>query len=113
MCLQKSTSPDLTFILARILFLCTASGPSYIQSLVEDKRHGRTVVDIISAKLESLLVNILNGQRMAKEAMTDVLKFAFNILMHYPKVRPQIQPMVCIRPISLTNYSCASPASRL
>ena len=77
--------PDQIFILSRILFLCTASGPSFIQTLVEEKYHGRTVVEIIGGKLDSLTVAILSGTKMAREAMSDLLKFTFNLLLHYPK----------------------------
>ncbi|KAJ6544071.1 guanine nucleotide exchange factor [Mycena capillaripes] len=83
--LQKSTNPDQIFILSRILFLATVHPSSFITSLVEDKRHGNTVVDIIGGKLDLLIVSLLSGTKMAREALVDVLKFTFNILMHYPK----------------------------
>lgn len=98
---QKSTSPDQIFIVCRILFLATASGPSFIQTLVEEKHHGRYIVDIIGAKLDSLTISILSGTRMAREAMSDILKFTFNLLLHYPKVHfyqnLQIDSNFCIR----------------
>ncbi|KAF8665795.1 hypothetical protein AX16_000240 [Volvariella volvacea WC 439] len=83
---EQATSPDMLFVLSRILFLVTASGPSLIRNLVEDKYHGRTFVDILSAKLELLAVELLTSTRMAKEAMVDMLKLAFNLLLHYPKM---------------------------
>ncbi|KAJ7265997.1 guanine nucleotide exchange factor [Mycena haematopus] len=83
--LQKSTNPDQIFILSRILFLSTVHASPFIISLVEDKRNGNTVVDIVGGKLDLLIVSLLSGTKMAKEAMVDVLKFIFNILMHYPK----------------------------
>jgi hypothetical protein len=90
--LQKSSSPDVVFIASRILFLCTASSAtagSFIVSLVERKPSGRahTLVEILGLRLESLTTALLSGTRMAREAMVDLLKFAFNVLTHYPKVR--------------------------
>lgn len=84
--LQKATTPEQIFTLSRIFFLVTVSRSPFIQSLVEEKRHGRTVVDIIAAKVDTTMVNILAGTKFARDAMTDLLKFAFNILLHYPKV---------------------------
>ncbi|KAF9456090.1 guanine nucleotide exchange factor [Collybia nuda] len=84
--LEKSTLPDHVFILSRILFLSTASGPLFIKTLVEEKYHGRYIVDIIGAKLDSLTIAILSGTKMAREAMTDILKLTFNLLLHYPKM---------------------------
>ncbi|THU99140.1 hypothetical protein K435DRAFT_659617 [Dendrothele bispora CBS 962.96] len=92
--LEKATSPDQMFILSRILFLATASPSSFVVSLVEDKRHGRTIIDIISLKLDAAMISILAGSKMAREAMTDLLKFTFNLLLHYPKLvdhEPQTQ----------------------
>ncbi|GLB33335.1 putative guanine nucleotide exchange factor synembryn [Lyophyllum shimeji] len=84
--LEKSSLPDHIFILSRILFLSTASGPSFIQTMVESKYHGRTMVEIIGAKLDTLTVGILAGTKMAREAMSDLLKLTFNLLLHYPKM---------------------------
>ncbi|KJA30086.1 hypothetical protein HYPSUDRAFT_258523 [Hypholoma sublateritium FD-334 SS-4] len=84
--LEKTTSPDYIFILSRILFLATASGPSYIETMVDGKFHGRTVIDILGSKLDLMTVAIQSGTPIAREAATDVLKFLFNILMHYPKM---------------------------
>ncbi|KAF8211758.1 guanine nucleotide exchange factor [Mycena galopus ATCC 62051] len=83
--LQKSTNPDQIFILCRILFLSTVHASPFIISLVDEKRNGNTIVDVIAGKLDLLIVSLLSGAKMAKEAMVDVLKFTFNILMHYPK----------------------------
>ena len=83
---QKSTAPDRVFILSRILFLATASGTSYIQTMVETKHHGRTLVEILGNKLDTMTTAVRNGTPNAKEAVTDLLKFIFNILVHYPKV---------------------------
>lgn len=44
------------------------------------------VVDIIGQKLDVLLYSLLTGEPMAKEAMTDLLKFTFNILAKYPRM---------------------------
>lgn len=44
-------------------------------------------MEIIGAKLDLLNTCILGGVKMSREAMTDLLKFTFNLLVHYPKVR--------------------------
>ncbi|KAI0052651.1 hypothetical protein FA95DRAFT_1601694 [Auriscalpium vulgare] len=89
--LEKSTLPDHVFLASRILFLCTASSFSasaFIISLVENKPPGRhlNAIEIIGSRLDSLTGSILGGMKMAREAMTDLLKFTFNILAHYPKL---------------------------
>ncbi|CAA7259506.1 unnamed protein product [Cyclocybe aegerita] len=84
--LEKSTSPDHIFILSRILFLATAAGTSHIETMLEGKYHGRTVVEILTAKLDLMTISIRNGTPTAKEALTDLLKFVFNLLLHYPKL---------------------------
>ncbi|KAK0490426.1 guanine nucleotide exchange factor [Armillaria novae-zelandiae] len=85
--LDKSTTPDQVFILSRILFLATVSGPSWIVSLVEDHNHKRRgIVDIIANKLDAMLVAIQAGTKLGREATADLLKFTFNLLMHYPKM---------------------------
>jgi hypothetical protein len=86
---QKSTSLDQIFLASRILFLCTASeslSGHFICSIVEGQHHGRTIVEIIKEKLDALIVQVLAQREMSSEAMTDLLKFTFNLLLHYPKV---------------------------
>ena len=85
-CLQKATASDQIFILSRILFLSTVAGPPYLETLVDGKHNGRTIVDILGSKLDSLSYACRGGLPFAKEGLTDALKFSFNILMHYPKV---------------------------
>ncbi|KAF8165135.1 guanine nucleotide exchange factor [Crassisporium funariophilum] len=84
--LEKSSAPDQIFILSRILFLSTAAGTTYVESVVEEKHHGRSIVDIIASKLDLLTISIRNGVPTAQEAMSDLLKFTFNLLLHYPKL---------------------------
>jgi hypothetical protein len=90
--LEKSTTPEQIFLASRILFLCTVSSAfsgAFIQSLVDEKHAGssQTAIDIIGTKLDLLTSGIVTGVKMAREAMTDTLKFTFNLLVHYPKVR--------------------------
>lgn len=61
----------------------------FIVNLVEHKYPDQTntIVDIIGIRLDSLTSSILGMEKLAREAMTDLLKFAFNVLLHYPKVR--------------------------
>ncbi|KAF9535078.1 guanine nucleotide exchange factor [Crepidotus variabilis] len=84
--LEKSSSPDTIFILARILFLSTASGPSYIETVVDGKFHGRTIVEILGSKLDLMTSSLRNNTPVAKEAIVDILKFVFNLVLHYPKM---------------------------
>lgn len=60
------------------------AGP-FIRSLVEGK--SPNVIETIGSKLDLLSRAILTGTKFAREAMTDLLKFTFNLLLHYPKVR--------------------------
>uniref|UniRef100_A0A0W0GBU0 Uncharacterized protein n=1 Tax=Moniliophthora roreri TaxID=221103 RepID=A0A0W0GBU0_MONRR len=84
--LSKAANPDQIFTLSRILFLATATRSSFILSLVEEKHHGRTIIEIISNKLDLTMGSLLAGRKSAREAMTDLLKFTFNILFLYPKM---------------------------
>ncbi|KAG1729071.1 guanine nucleotide exchange factor [Suillus paluster] len=90
--LQKSTAPENTFLSSRILFLCTASphqSASFIESIVETKRTANgTIIDVIAFKLDDLIVSMQAGVKMSRDAMTDLLKLTFNLLVHYPKLAP-------------------------
>lgn len=65
-----------------------ASSSDYIRSLVEMKSPGHhgNIIEIIGSKLDSLTSSILASEKMAREAMSEVLKMSFNLLLHYPKV---------------------------
>ncbi|KAG2013446.1 hypothetical protein CC2G_010359 [Coprinopsis cinerea AmutBmut pab1-1] len=92
--LDKASTPDQIFIISRVLFLACASGSHRIQHLVENKFNGRYLVDIITAKVESLVIPAQTAAPMAREAMTDILKLAFYLLVHYPKLvetEPQVE----------------------
>lgn len=41
----------------------------------------------MGTKLENLTSSILGSEKMAREAMSELLKALFNLLLHYPKVR--------------------------
>ncbi|KAG9317034.1 hypothetical protein JVU11DRAFT_1216 [Chiua virens] len=90
--LQKS-STEHVFLASRILFLCTAAASSagpFIQWLVEHKRPNApgsgTAIDIIGAKLDDLVELMKEGNLVAREATTDLLKLIFNLCVHYPKL---------------------------
>ncbi|KIJ32304.1 hypothetical protein M422DRAFT_35851 [Sphaerobolus stellatus SS14] len=80
--LERSTNPQTIFLASRILFLLTVEQRPFIRKLVEELR----VVDIVAQKCDTLLSSLLAGQPMAKEAMVDLLKFTFNLLLQYPRL---------------------------
>lgn len=84
---QKAQTPDQLFILSRILFLATAAKSPYLVTMMEKKFNGSYIVDIIGSKLECLITPVQTGANLAREAMTDLLKFTFNILLYYPNVK--------------------------
>ncbi|KAG2035369.1 guanine nucleotide exchange factor [Suillus americanus] len=93
--LQKSATPESTFLSSRILFLCTASSLqsfSFIESIIETKRThfpgNGTILDVIAFKLDDLIASMKVGTKMSRDAMTDLLKLTFNLLVHYPKLAP-------------------------
>lgn len=67
---------------------------------MEGKHNGRTIVDILSSKLDLMTTAVRNGAPVSKEAMSDLLKFIFNILLHYPKVFH-----CCSHSIVIANWS--------
>ena len=67
--------------------MSTVSGPSYLVTLVDGKYNGHTIIEILGVKLEWLKLAYRAGIPCAKEGLIDTLKFTFNILLHYPKVR--------------------------
>ncbi|KIY52575.1 hypothetical protein FISHEDRAFT_34994 [Fistulina hepatica ATCC 64428] len=79
---ESAVVPDQIFILSRILFLATVTAPDYIVTLVRE----RHIFDIVKPKFESLTSDVMLNIPMAREAMADMLKFIFNILMHFPKM---------------------------
>ncbi|EMD31814.1 hypothetical protein CERSUDRAFT_162619 [Gelatoporia subvermispora B] len=89
--LEKSTAPERLFLASRLLFLSTVSisaSGDFIRSLVEAKPpgHSGNVIEIIGSKLDLLSRSIQGSMKLAREAMTDLLKFTFNLLLHYPKI---------------------------
>ena len=54
--------------------------------MMEKKFNGSYIVDIIGSKLECLITPVQAGANLAREAMTDLLKFTFNISLYYPNV---------------------------
>jgi len=78
-------------VTSRLLFLSTASSVAagdFIKDLVEGRvsEDGQNVADILAPKLDTLLSLMVAGAPMAREAMSEMLKFGFNILCFYPRV---------------------------
>ncbi|ESK96134.1 hypothetical protein Moror_7275 [Moniliophthora roreri MCA 2997] len=84
--LNECTHPDQIFVLARILFFATVTPSPFVVSLVEKEHEGQNISDIIGSKLDLMLVELPKDVKMAKEAIADLLKLTFNILLHYPKL---------------------------
>ncbi|KAF7340264.1 hypothetical protein MVEN_01945300 [Mycena venus] len=57
----------------------------FIVSLVEEKRNGNTVIDILGRKVDLLLPSVTSGNKIAREAMVEVLKLTMRIFIHYLK----------------------------
>lgn len=84
--LQKSSTPDQIFLLSRILLLNLAAGTSFVRTLVEEGHNGRTIVQIIDEKLDKLSSSILTSEKMASQAMSELLKVATALLLRYPRI---------------------------
>lgn len=54
----------------------------FTRKLVEELR----IVDILSQRFDSLMYHLLSGQVMARDAMVDILKLTFNLLLQYPRM---------------------------
>lgn len=66
----------------------TVVSADYLRALVETKPvgHHSNIVEIISCKLDTLLSSILSSEKMAREAMSEVLKLGWNLVTYYPRV---------------------------
>ncbi|KAG7098282.1 hypothetical protein E1B28_000245 [Marasmius oreades] len=86
--LNEAATSDEIFILSRILFFTTVSRSPFIIWLIEESHDGRTITDIIEDKLDLALSRYLknNKANLAQEAIADLLKFVFNLLLYYPKM---------------------------
>jgi len=80
--LQNSQSAEETFLAARILFLATAKESPFLRTLVEDLN----IVDLLGSCYETSMTAVLSSQPFAKDALTDLLKVSFNVLLLYPRV---------------------------
>ncbi|KIO27746.1 hypothetical protein M407DRAFT_23051 [Tulasnella calospora MUT 4182] len=80
--MKRETAPDYVFLGARILFVATTQQSDFIVKAVTSLG----AVDIVATKLDSLLGLMRAGRPMSKEAMIDTLKFAFNLLLQYPRM---------------------------
>ncbi|KAK1231623.1 hypothetical protein PQX77_005246 [Marasmius sp. AFHP31] len=86
--LRQATTSDEIFIVSRILFLASVSRSPFIVWLVEEDHEGESIGDIVGAKMELALAKYLKNTKasMGQEAIADLLKFSFNLLLHYPKM---------------------------
>ncbi|KAG7098154.1 hypothetical protein E1B28_000124 [Marasmius oreades] len=86
--LNEATTCDEIFILSRILFFATVSRSPFVIWLVEESHDGRTISNIVEDKLDLALSRYLKNDKanLAREAIADLLKFTFNLLLYYPKM---------------------------
>ena len=72
------------------MFFVTLSttAADYLRTLIESKPpgHHHNIIEIISSKLDTLLTSILQSEKMAREAMSEILKLAWNLVTYYPRV---------------------------
>ncbi|KAG8962438.1 hypothetical protein FRC03_004245 [Tulasnella sp. 419] len=80
--LKRESLPDYAFLASRILFLVTLKPSDFLERAVESLG----LVEIIAERLDTLLLASQKGQPMAKDALTDILKLLFNLLVHYPRM---------------------------
>ncbi|KAG8851985.1 hypothetical protein FRB96_009001 [Tulasnella sp. 330] len=81
--IQRECSPDYLFLAARVLFLSTVFQSSFIVRAVESLG----AVTVLANKLDALLVDLQHSRPMSKEAMVDALKYTFNLLLQYPRMK--------------------------
>ncbi|KAG8836242.1 hypothetical protein FRC17_008978 [Serendipita sp. 399] len=82
-CLQDpKTNEEFCFLHARILFLVTLKQCPFLKATVED---GKTV-EAIAERCNVLIDAVNTGKAFAKDALTDVLKFVFNLMLQYPRM---------------------------
>ncbi|KAG8889079.1 hypothetical protein FRB98_005828 [Tulasnella sp. 332] len=81
--LERECSPDYLFLAARVLFLSTVFQSSFIVRAVESLG----AVTVLANKLDALLVDLQHSRPMSKEAMVDALKYTFNLLLQYPRMK--------------------------
>ncbi|KAG8906449.1 hypothetical protein FRB99_006865 [Tulasnella sp. 403] len=80
--MQRESTPVYVFLTARILFLSTVHQSDFTIKSVESL----SAVSTVAKKLDSLLVSMQAGEAMSKDALTDTLKFIFNLLLQYPRM---------------------------
>jgi len=54
--------------------------------MMEKNINGSSVVEILSAKMESMIEPVQRKTKLAVEAMSDLLKWAFRLVVFYPAV---------------------------
>ena len=77
---------DEIFIFARILLLSTGPDTPFLSEMMEKNINGSSVVEILSAKMESMIEPVQRKTKLAVEAMSDLLKWAFRLVVFYPAV---------------------------
>ncbi|KZV81447.1 hypothetical protein EXIGLDRAFT_779694, partial [Exidia glandulosa HHB12029] len=80
--LRTRHEPEPMFLAARILFLCTTKPLPFVRQLVE-KDGG---LDTLISCYDPALVAFLDNKQWAKDALIDLLKVTFNLLLNYPRL---------------------------
>ncbi|CAG8686361.1 1563_t:CDS:2, partial [Acaulospora colombiana] len=86
LCLQylqdPKTSEEFSFLVGRILFLTTLKQCPFLKECAEDEK----IIESIAKRCDMLLDANVSGVPFAKDALTDTLKFVFNLMLQYPRM---------------------------
>ncbi|EJD54167.1 hypothetical protein AURDEDRAFT_157421 [Auricularia subglabra TFB-10046 SS5] len=80
--LRTRHEPEPMFLACRILFLCTVKAQPFVRELVD--RDG--LLDALVSAYEPALAAHLDGRQWAKDALIDLLKVSFNVLLNYTRL---------------------------
>ncbi|PVF94021.1 hypothetical protein CPB86DRAFT_68771 [Serendipita vermifera] len=86
LCLQylqdPKTSEEFSFLVGRILFLITLKQCPFLKECAEDEK----IIEGVAKRCDMLLDANVSGVPFAKDALTDTLKFVFNLMLQYPRM---------------------------
>ena len=96
---NEHVSIEYLFLASRILFLATLKQSAFLQDIIENKHFVGTLRNVCFSpklhlflrsrspkRLDSLLFAVHASQAFSKEALTDMLKTTFNVMLQYPRM---------------------------